>query len=309
MEQRPKSKLSTAALVMGILCVVFSLLPFGGLIFGLLGLIFSIVCLAKKKGSKAKSVWGLVLSIVGSALRVIGILIGGLILLAGGTIGIMSLGSIITFLAPILIGLGMENLLGYNLEDLSVLDEQDISLISFADEDDDNGLILNLDNDDSGDWRFDYLPSDNSFEYEGFTFTLPEAADDYGINDEDYIDDTTFDWYVIGLDEDLLYFPMTVLEYEEDNYSDAYESILSYWYEMENGYDMYVTWHDEDVHEWNDDWVIAEIEYDNGSFYSYDLVAFSTHTNKVVLLAYYPIENEYMDKCLDVRYLLNYIEY
>ncbi len=67
---KPGNSAATAALVFGILTLVFSWLPFFNVattgIMGLLGLIFAIVGLAKKgAGGKAKAVVGLVLTILG----------------------------------------------------------------------------------------------------------------------------------------------------------------------------------------------------------------------------------------------------
>ena len=67
---KPGNSAATAALVFGILTLVFSWLPIFNVattgIMGLLGLIFSIVGLAKKgAGGKAKAVVGLVLTILG----------------------------------------------------------------------------------------------------------------------------------------------------------------------------------------------------------------------------------------------------
>jgi len=67
---KPGNSAATAALVFGILTLVFSWLPFFNIattgIMGLLGLIFAIVGLAKKgAGGKAKAVVGLVLTILG----------------------------------------------------------------------------------------------------------------------------------------------------------------------------------------------------------------------------------------------------
>ena len=69
-EKRPNG-IAVAGLVMGILTIVFCILPGIPFLTGLLGIIFSIAGIAKKNArSKGAAVAGLLLSIFGSALSV-----------------------------------------------------------------------------------------------------------------------------------------------------------------------------------------------------------------------------------------------
>ncbi len=279
MEQRPKSKLSTAALVMGILSVVFVLLPFGSMIFGILGLIFAIICLAKKKGSKGKSVWGLILSIVGLLGRVLATVAVVVILIAGGTIGFLSLGTIMATVGPYLSDMGIDT-------------------SSIMENIDDGSIDLN----ESDDWRYSYLPSKDVMETNGIEFTVPEGFEVGDLREDEYGKN-----YILYSDDAAYYFPEVVYEYSSSDYYEAYDEFLDYWFAYPE-YSEYIPWMDDRIDYWNDDWYVTGLDYDDGDSYSYCLIAFSTHSNKIVLLSCFPYSNEYDEACMDTQFLLQYIE-
>lgn len=332
MEENKKSGLCTAALIMGILCMIASILPFGNFLFGLLGLIFAIICLAKKKGTKTKAVWALVLSIVGWVLRILLGIIAAIIIFV-----VIGFGAFLTGLSATLANMGLEDVASsiddYNNSYNNGYDDDyddwdsDYGDWSYGN-DDDWGDDYDYDDYDYDDWDYDdwdygtgttsgltdwiaeYRPGETVVQYDNFEFTVPEGFYVVGSLAEEGED---AQYYYIMNDSCGFYFPEYIYYYDSDNYEDAYDEILDYWF----GYSMYpewVTWEEGDITYWNEDWYATRIEcmspMDDGSdVYSYCVIAFSTHENAAVVFTAYPENNEYSDDCNQVQYLLDYVDY
>lgn len=300
MAQRPKSKLCNAGLVMGILCVCFALLPLPCFIFGLLGFIFSIVSLGKKKGSVAKGVWGLVLSIIGVLLRLTGGIVLAVLIVSGGVIGVTLLGMLIGVLSS----MGMDNISDY-LEELEYYDTTGYN--SAVDDEYDNNTVYEDDTykvylkDDS--WMYDYLTSGVSYTIDNFRFNVPQGMEDIGFTGENNVRRGL--WY----GNDMICFPGAIGFYDGDMY-DGYAKVRK---QNENDVAT-ITWYDDEIHQWNDDWSQTSLEivynYEDGSTeYCYAVIAFSTHENVAIILQYFPEGNEFTEDVYVLQQLYKYIDY
>lgn len=329
MEQTPKSGLSTAALIMGIVCIVMAILPFGNFIFGLLGLIFAIICLVKKKGKKSKSVWALILSIAGWVLKVINLVIIFIVVFV-----VVGFGSVVAAIAPTLTSMGLDSFVDtlesfdsdydfgnandyndwdsltddYNNLDWDALDNWDDDDYwndewNWDDydgyEDDDYGYDW-----DYGDsWDVMYLPSDIYYDYGNFRFSIPEGFYDNG--EMEYEGGSL---YCVGTDTCDFFFPELVYEYESDDMESACDEVLDYWLDYSNCPDC-ITWVEDGIYFWNDDWYYTSFEYDDGENYAYFVLAFSTNEDTIVVISANPYDNECTDECYSTRCLIDYIEY
>lgn len=300
MAQRPKSKLCNAGLVMGILCICFSLLPLPCFIFGLLGLIFSIVSLARKKGSVAKAVWGIVLSVVGVLIRIIGTITMAFLIVSGGIVGASILGLLIYIFSM----MGMEELSEY-LEEIEYNSTSGYNEVIDYDYDDntvyDNDTLSVYVKDDS--WMYDYLSDGVSYDIKNFRFNVPEGMEDAGFTGENGVRRKL--WY----GNDSICFPGALTSYEGDMY-DGYAKVRE---QNENDVAT-ITWYDDEIHQWNDDWYQTSMEVtfdygDGNTEYCYVVIAFSTHENTAIILQYFPEGNEFTEDVYDLQQMYRYIDY
>lgn len=339
MTERPKSGLCTAGLVMGILCAVFAFLPFGNLIFGLLGFIFSVVSLGRKRGSVAKGVWGLVLSVVGVLIKIAAVIvllivvgIGTIVALIGTGLTALGLGK----LAGSLNEWSNENNLGdsasnWLLEELLGEDysdwydeygdwDYDYDDLDYSGDgygwDDDSAFDWDYSGDgyDWGDditadqgnykddeWTWNYLPSGDAYTIEGVLFNVPQG---FYFDYEDKETKEVCYWY----GNDYVDFPNVVKNYDTSLSTDeAYEDLMNS--NFFNGFTVLSA--DTETHYWNEDWDIAyvEAEENDKGVYFYVILAFSKRSDNVVCFSYRPYECKLTEDCYDLQYLVNYITY
>lgn len=179
-EVTKKSGLTTAALVLGIISIVW----FPGGIIGLVGLILAIIALAKKKQPKAKAVWGLILSIVGPLLGFITAIIIAIVLALTGSI------------ATVFASLGLNSL---------------------ANQIDDYGIDHAWDGDGYDYTGYGDYDDDDDYNYTGLT-GMDDWYEQYGDLYSDLLGDDWYDNYNTGYDDDD-YDTYGDYDYDDDEYN------------------------------------------------------------------------------------------
>ncbi|CAM5472423.1 hypothetical protein GCM10010329_30930 [Streptomyces spiroverticillatus] len=80
--QQQKNGMAVAALVLGILAVLSSIIIIGGILFGLLALIFGIIAALKARGGRAEHG---VMAVIGAVLGGLGLIASGVLLAIGAS--------------------------------------------------------------------------------------------------------------------------------------------------------------------------------------------------------------------------------